>query len=309
MVYHQGWNWDPKTWQAFLDTVPDDKMYAALDALSHGSGQGERALLWRSREKFDPGAFGEEAQTKPDCTSHGDRNCKDTTRCVEIHIKHEPESYYERGATEPTYGARGHGGAGMDPAKAAKFSRDYGYLVRQNYEGVVDLSVYDGRIGDRWGSRGVPEAVLKLCAEHKVGRYTVPRSTDEVVDLLFNGYAGHSGQRWGCKTAADSKGMARGPRDDRGKMWNHDMGTVGMDDTMEFYPTTVFMVVNSWGRWNKRPQFWPEEAYGPWIEGMMVVPIDQYAKYFVGTGSIMFYSEIDGFPSQKLPNFLTGAWN
>ncbi len=304
-----GWKWDEHTWNAFLDDTSDDPCYATVHPTLRGSGEGKRALLWRYREQADPGAFAKEAQKTGDCVSMGDRNAKDTGRCVQIYRDGKPESYKVRGATEPTYGARGHSGQGMDPAKAARFSRDVGYMIRQDYPGVVDLSVYNARIGIDWGRRGVPQAVRELCAEHKVGRYTIPKDTQDTMDLQYSGYAGHSGQKWGCKSRSDSKGMAVGPYSDRGKQWNHDMATGGFDDTREFYSDTVFFVINSWGKWNQPPAFWPTEAYGPWIPGMMVVPIDQYAKYFVGTGSIMFYSEIDGFPPQKLPDFLTGAWD
>ncbi len=300
----EGWAWNERTWGAFLDETPEDACYATVHPTLRGSGEGKRALLWRYREQADPGAFAEEAQTTGDCVSHGDRNARDITRCVEIYRDGEPEAYKARGATEPTYGARGHSGQGMDPAKAARFSRDHGYAIRQDYPGVVDLSKYNARIGMDWGSRGVPEAVLELCAEHKVGRYTVPKDVQDTMDLQYSGYAGHSGQKWGCRPESDSKGMAV-----QGKSWNHDMATGGFDDTQEFYPETVFFVLNSWGKWNKPPAFWPTEAYGPWIPGMMVVPIDQYAKYFVGTGSIMFYSDIDGFTPQKLPDYLTNAWS
>ncbi len=300
-----GWQWDEKSWNGFLDETSDDAHYATVHPMLRGSGEGKRALLWRYREQADPGAFAEESQTTGDCVGKGSRNARDTTRCVEIYRNGEPESYKARGADEPTYGARGHGGQGMDPAKAARFERDFGFLVRQNYPGVVDLSVYNSRIGTDWGSRGVPEAVLELCAKHKVGRYTVPKDVQDCMDLLASGYAGHSGQKWGCEPESDAKGMAVQIR----KGWNHDMATAGFDDTQEFYDTTVFFVPNSWAAWNRPPALWPTETYGDWIPGMMVVPIDQYAKYFVGTGSIMFYSDIAGFPPQKLPDFLTGAWD
>jgi hypothetical protein len=266
-----------------------------------GSGKGKQALLWRSREKFDPGAFGQEAQTTGDCTSHGSRNARDTTRSVEIHIKGEAESYYKRGATEPTYGARGDGGQGMSPSTASRFERDVGFLVRQNYPGVVDLSRYDSSIGTRWGSRGVPENVKKLCREHNVGSYTIPQTAEEARDLLGKGYAIHSGQNWGCSINSD--GVAQ-----TSARWSHDMATVGMDDTQEHYPAKygcLFLVANSWGAWTSKPPKWNDAVYGPWPVGSFWVPEDIYARYFTGSGSIMAYSNVRGFPAQNLPDYGT----
>lgn len=267
------------------------------------TGEGKRALLWRAREKFDPGAFGQEAQTTGDCTSHGDRNARDTSRSVEIVIAGEPEEYRARGATEPTYGARGHSGQGMSPAVAARFVNQVGWLARQNYPGVVDLSTYRASTGIGWGRGGVPAAVQKLCNEHKVGKYATPRTPAESRALLASGYAAHSGQNIGFSTKSDARGIA--VVDGR---WSHDMATVGYDDTREIYPECVWMIVNSWGRWNEKPRVWPEDVYGPWIPGMFLVPEDVYARYFIGGGDIYHYSEIEGFPARTIPDFGTAEW-
>jgi len=139
-----GWQFNQETMDALM---ADRKALLFAEVAPHlaGVGKGKRALLWRSREKYDPGAFGQESQTTGDCVSHGSRNAREVTRSVEIHIKREPEEFYKRTATEPTYGARGHGGQGMDPAQATRFENDFGFLFRQKYP-FVDLSVYDSRI-------------------------------------------------------------------------------------------------------------------------------------------------------------------
>lgn len=297
-----GWRWNPSTWSSFVAQSEFAANYSTPYFAE--SGRGKRALLWLSREKFDPGAFAQESQKTGDCVSHGSRNARDVTRCVEIHVKGEPEAYQARGATEPTYGARGHGGQGMDPAVAATFERDYGYLIRQKY-GHIDLTTYDANLGIRWGAgkdRETWDDVCELCQDHAVRQVTVPDSLDQALDLFYNGYACHSGQYWGCKPTSDKYGMAV-----RSRGWNHDMATVGYDDTKEFYPECIFLVVNSWGDWNSEPAFWPRQ-YGPWISGSMVVPASQWEKYFLNTGSINFYGDIDGFPPKKLPDYGAGLF-
>lgn len=265
-----------------------------------GAGEGKRALLYRSRALYDPGAFSQEPQTTGDCVSHGDRNARDVTRAVEIHIKGEPEEYFRRGATEPTYGARGWTGEGMDPATATRFVHEVGWLPRDDYPGVVDLSKYDSRIGTNWGGRGVPEEVKQLCRAHRVGRDIVPRSAGEARDLLASGYAGHSGQNWGTAARTKSDGLNR-----RAAGWNHDMATVGMDFTRDLWSVEVFFVPNSWGAWNEPNPVWMQhqDILGPWIPGMIVVPADEYERYFVRSGSISFYADIVGVPRKPLPDW------
>jgi hypothetical protein len=231
------------------------------------------------------------------CVSHGSRNARDITRSVEIHIKREPEEYYLRGATEATYGARGWSGQGMDPATATRFEVDHGFLFRQSYP-FADLSKYDARIGTGWGSRGVPEAVKEECRKHNVGRYVAPKTSEEAQDLLHAGYGIHSGQSYGVGAQSDARGISR-----KAAAWNHDMATGGYDDTREVYPVCVFLILNSWGLWNKKPLVWPEEVYGPWPEGSFWITEEDYARWFVGTGSIFAYCDINGVPQKKLPDW------
>lgn len=269
-------------------------------------GNGKRACLWRSREKYDPQAFGEEAQTTGDCVSHGDRNARDTTRAVEIHIKGEPETYFKRGATEPTYGMRGHRGQGMDPYRASRFVTEYGFLVRQDYPGMVNLTTYNSRTGASWGGSGTPSAVKELCKEHPVGEYVQPANADEAMALFNNGYACHSGQNIGFKGSPNSNGIHP-----RSGSWNHDMATVGYDDTKDIWPERVYFVVNSWGNFNTQWSKWKSDSdiqalVGPPIPGMIVVHSSVWERYFMG--GAMFYSDIKGFPAKVLPNYGTGEF-
>lgn len=289
-----GWQFNRDNMDELLAET-DNPMFG--DAAGHlrGSGKGKRALLWRSRELFDPGAFGKESQTTGDCVSHGSRNGRDTSRSVEIHIKGESESYFKRGATEPTYGCRGHSGQGMDPADAARFERDFGFMVRKDY-GFVNLSHYDSDIGDDWGRRGVPDKVKAECRNHPVGSFTMPDSVGDAMDLMQNGYAGHSGQNIGFRSRSDKRGIFQ-----TSGGWNHDMAIVGYDDTKEVYPVGVFFIANSWGDWNEKAAVWPEELYGPWITGMFAISENVFAR-FVNAQSMFFYSNITGFPAQQLPD-------
>jgi hypothetical protein len=259
-----------------------------------GSSQGQRAFLWQYLQAMDTGAY-TERQTEPDCTSHCSRNARDTSRAVEILVKGEPEDFYKRGATEPTYGARGHGGAGMSPARAAKFENETGFLVRKDY-GIVDLSAYKGSIGARWGSGGVPPEVQSLCEQNKVGLIRQIRSVQDAKDALFNGYALSSGQYAAWAAEANDKHVHR--RVSPG--WSHAMATVGFDDTKSFWQSTVFFIVNSWGPWNRPPKEWPKDAPA-WVPGMIVTTEEDW-EVCVRSEDCYVYGSVDGFPPQKLPD-------
>ncbi len=233
------------------------------------------------------------------CVSHGSRNARDTTRAVEILVKKEPEDWFRMGATEPTYGARGHGGQGMSPGVASKFERDTGFLARTNYDGVVDLTKYNSAIGARWGSSGVPDAVKELCRKNRVGVITQVRSQEDLMDAMWNGYAAHSGQNASWSVDSNDKGIHY--RTSRG--WNHDMAICFYDDTREFFPFRVWGIVNSWGEWNQKPKAWPKE-YGEWVPGMILTSADDF-NVCVADGDCWVYGSIDGYPPQRLPDYGT----
>jgi hypothetical protein len=260
-----------------------------------GSGIGKRALLWQYALTLDPGAYSER-QTTGDCVSFGSRGCRDAVRAVQLLVNREPASWYKRTATEPTYGARGHGGQGMSPAKAAKFERDVGFLARKDY-GVVDLSTYDSRIGARWGRTGVPSDVQKLCNENKVGRITLVRSQEDLMDAMFNGYAAHSGQYAAWQAAPGRRNV----HERAAKGWNHDMAILGYDDTKEHWPFRVWFIANSWGPWNQPVKDWPKD-YPPQVPGMIVTS-DEDFDVCVRSGDCWVYGSIDGYPPQHLPDY------
>lgn len=236
------------------------------------------------------------------CTSHGDRNARDITRSVEI-LNGDSEKYYLRGATEPTYGARGHSGQGMDPYRAAKFVTEWGFLFRESYrdsgKGIsLDLSKYNANIGINWGRGGVPQEIKELCKQYNVGEFISPKAAEEALDLLAAGKACHSGQSWGTSDSQRSDGINR-----KSESWSHDMATGGYDLTREFFREEVVFVHNSWARWNEPNPVWlaHEDVYGKWIPGTIVVSLEEWEEYFVNSGSIHFYSDVKGFPISELP--------
>ena len=260
------------------------------------SGKGKRALLWQYYTKFDKGAFSER-QTTGDCVSHGSRNARNITRCCRILVRKEPFDFYKRGATEPTYGARGHSGQGMSPARASRFERDTGYLVREKYD-ACDLTKYKSSIGTGWGRGGVPDEVKELCNNQKVNNIRNIKSQEDLMDAMINGYAAHSGQSAAWSGTPSSRNVH-----ERKGSWNHDMGIVGYDDTKEFWPFRVWFIANSWGAWNKPVKDWPKSFPKP-PPGLIVTTADDF-NVCVSSGDCWVYGGVDGFPPQQLPDFGT----
>jgi hypothetical protein len=278
----------------FLDT---QKYQYFSEVNIKGSGLGKRALLWHYAKKLDKRCF-TERQTTGDCVSHATRNSRDITRAVQILVNRQPEDWFQLGATEPTYGARGHGGQGMSPGRAARFERDVGFLARTDY-GVVNLTAYNSKIGTNWGPKGVPKEVQELCSKNKVGVISNVRTQEDLMDAMFNGYCASSGQMASWSVDSNSKGIHyRTP-----KGWAHMMAIGGYDDSKEIFPFRVWMILQSWGQWNQKPKAWPKE-YGEWEPGMILTSADDF-HVCVEQGDCWVYGSVDGYPPQRLPDYGT----
>jgi hypothetical protein len=254
------------------------------------SGKGKLSTPFRSALSFDKNCY-IERQTTGDCVSHSTRNAVDVTRAVEMHVEGEPESWIARGATEAIYGCRGHGGQGMSCSRAATFvSQSGGVLVRKNYPGVADFSKYNGSMGARWGSRGLPDKVTDEAEKHKIKTVSLVRTVEEARDALANGYGLSVCSGYGFSNKRDSKGFAR-----KSGGWNHAMAWTACDDTGN---EPAFLVQNSWGKFNSGGH--PE--WGPIPDGSFLIHADVAAGMLRGNGAYAF-SSFNGFPPQELPDY------
>lgn len=225
------------------------------------------------------------------CVSHGTRNACDVSRAVEIDVHRDREAWLARGATEAIYGARGHGGQGMSCARAATFvSENGGILVRKNYEGVADFSKYNGNMGARWGSRGLPDNVIDVANDHQIKTVSLVRTVEEARDALANGYGLAVCSSYGFSNKRDKNGFAK-----VSGSWAHCMAWIACDDTGS---EPAFLVQNSWGKWNDGGH--PE--WGKIPDGSFLIHADAAAGMLKQNGSYAF-SQFDGFPVQKLPSY------
>jgi hypothetical protein len=69
-----------------------------------------------------------------------------------------------------------------------------------------------------------------------------------------------------------------------------------MDDTRERYDETLFLVQNSWGKWNSGPKVHGQPDGSFWIR-------ERDASGMLSGGGSYVLSNFDGFPPQKIPNY------
>lgn len=254
------------------------------------TGKGKLSTPYKSVLKFDKKAY-EERQTTGDCVSHATRNACDLSRAIEIDIKKQREGWIARGATEAIYGVRGHGGQGMSCARAATFvSETGGIIVRKNYPGIADFSKYNGNLGASWGARGLPDKVIDLANDHQIKTVSLIRTVEEARDALANGYGLSVCSNVGFSNKRDKNGVAK-----VSGSWAHAMAWIACDDTGN---EPLFLVQNSWGKWNDGGH----PTWGPIPDGSFLITADVAANMLAQNGSYAF-SEFDGFPLQKLPDY------
>lgn len=254
------------------------------------TGRGKLSAPYKSVLRFDKNPYNER-QVTGDCVSHSTRNAVDVTRAVEIDIQGDRENWIAKGATEAIYGARGHSGQGMSCARAAEFvSQHGGVLVRKNYKGIVDLTKYQGMLGAGWGGRGLPDPVIDLANDHQIKTVSLIRTIEEARDALANGYGLSVCSNYGFSDTRDKKGFAR-----VSGSWAHAMAWIACDDTNG---EPAFLVQNSWGKWNSGGH--PD--WGPIPDGSFLIKADVAAGMLKQNAAYAF-SNFDGFPLQKLPNY------
>ena len=250
------------------------------------SGRHQVSLPFRSVLHFDKNAY-EEIQTTGDCVSHSTRNASDISRAVEIHAG-ENEGWHYRGATEAIYGSRAHGGQGMMCSQAARFvNSEGGLLLRKDY-GFEDFSVYDSRKGTKWGRRQVPRQVVSEAQKHQVSTVSLITTALEARDALSNGYGLSVCSSFGFNTVRDRDGFCF-----RSGRWNHAMAWIGCDDLSD---RKGFLIQNSWGNYVTGPKRHGQPDGSFWIDW-------KTAEKMIDQRGAWAFSNVDGFPARKLPDY------
>ena len=268
-------------------------LFGATAYRLYGSGEGKLSLPFKSLLKFDPNFGPSERQTTGDCVSHSTRNAVDITRAVEIDIAGELESFETRSATEAIYQSRGHKSQGMTCSGAAKYVHSKGgILLRKDY-GEVDLSKYDSSLGSK---HKIPLSIYTTEAKkHQVQTISMITTVEEARDALANGYAISVCSGYGFSSRRDAQGIAK-----RSGGWSHAMAWVACDDTGERYKETLFLVQNSWGKWNSGPRVHSQPEGSFWIR-------EKEARGMLGQNGSWVFSDVNGFPPRTLPDYGTSS--
>lgn len=285
---------EPDHYEHFMQSLPMP-YFGEVCGDIRDSGKGKLSTPFKSVLFFDKDAY-EEKQVTGDCVSHGTRNAVDVSRAVQIHLKGALESWMARGATEAIYGCRGHGGQGMSCSRATEFVNKLGGVaIRKNYEGVVDLTKYQGMLGAGWGGRGgVPAALVAILKQNQVKTVSLIRSVEEARDAIANGYGVCCCSGQGFSSTRDSNGFARAQGS-----WSHAMAWTACDDAS---PRKGFMIQQSWGKWNSGGD--TEWGLAP---GAFMAEYDVCERMIRGGGTFA-YSNVVGFPAQKLPDYGTSSY-
>ncbi len=284
---------DPEDLVKLLGELPMPMFGVAAYDLEF-SGEGKLSLPYKSLLKFQPNFGPSESQTTGDCVSHSTRNAIDLTRAVEIDIKGEAEEYIARGATEAIYQSRSHMGQGMTCSGAARYVNEVGgLLIRKNYESV-NLSKYNSKLGAK---KLIPREIYKTeAAKHQVKTISLITSIEEARDALANGYGISVCSGYGFSSVRDKNGIAK----QKGS-WSHAMAWIACDDTREIYDETLFLVQNSWGKWNSGPKTHGQPDGSFWIR-------ESSARKMLGARGSFVFSDVDGFPARQLPDYGLGSW-
>jgi len=256
-----------------------------------GAGEGKLSLPFKSLLKFDSSFGPSEKQTTGDCVSHATRNAIDITRAVEIDINGDNEEFVARGATEAIYQSRGHKRQGMTCSGAAKYVHEHGgILLRKDY-GDIDLSEYNSTLGAK---HKIPfDIFVKESRKHQVKTISLITTIEEARDALANGYGISVCSGYGFSSKRDSKGIAK-----RSGGWSHAMAWIACDDTQERYKETLFLVQNSWGKWNSGPKLHEQPDGSFWIR-------EKDASGMLAQKGAWVFSDVDGFPARDLPDYGT----
>lgn len=233
----------------------------------------------------------DEAQTTGDCVSHAVRTGIDLARANDPDIK-STEDWIDRSATEPIYGARGHGGQGAVCAELVRWvHKTGGLMLRKKYPELgIDLSTYNSSIGAGWGRPGVPDPVVKEASKHQVGTISLIQSWQQARDCLANGFGIVGCSDVGFRHSRNSEGVAS-----PSGVWNHAMGWTAVDDTRP--GDCRFLVQNSWGwNWCSGPKVHDQPEGSFWIT-------QATAQRIISQGGTWGVSNVNGFPRRKLKDW------
>jgi hypothetical protein len=196
-----------------------------------------------------------------------------------------------------------------------------GYFIRKSYGGlgnfktvgdyfgIDDISVLLGWARSQNGfnySSTVVDEISKFKTYKKkrtTTKYPLERiktvslvtEISQIRDLLHNGYGLIFATNVGFSDRRDSIGISYPDR-----LWYQTLSIIGCDDRKKLYPETLFLIQNSWGKWN----YGGHPDWGPIPDGSFLIT-ESHLKAIIGTnggGIYNFENFVDCRPPLNIYN-------
>jgi hypothetical protein len=292
---------------------PDGEAVAYASGLV-GSGAGKLSIPFIYAYRHWPNCWPCPGQTTGDCVSHAGKNSAIVLIGVECELaKPDEHTGLVEGwpvvsaeaeaqgvvACENIYRARGHSGQGANCSTLQKYMTSKGgILLRKNYPELgIDLTKYNASIGIP-GGQGVPESWNVEGSKHRIRTATDAPNHEACRDFVANGYPIWVCSGLGWSSQRDENGYSK-----RQGGWAHSWIVMGYDDraeTIQKYGFPLFLYQHDWGKWNKGGRRIlgtnidiPEGSF--WADARLLDNCDCVAM-----------SSVNGWPPQKLPDYLSG---
>lgn len=268
------------------------------------SGAGKSAELWKYAKLVNGGKHVLTwRQQSGDCVSMGATSAVAYTQVVQIANGQAatfkvPFPAYIYGVSRVLIGKRQLGrGAGSIGAWAAQGCISYGVETEEHANSLGYQ--YSGRLADKWGWEGPPQACIDNAKNYRIKTVSQARSWEDVRDALAYGYP---------VTVASNVGFEGGSYQRDGKLWlrrrgtwPHQMCYIGMEDRAGYQKGAY--ILNSWGEDAHPLPLGGEPPGGFWASWEDV-------NAMVAQGDSWIYSGFDGFPDDNPADwnaFLTSA--
>lgn len=304
---HFGWSPNPAATAAYVGSLPEPTIAQTL--LAGAPQERKDAFLWLPLMSVKPD-WKRGAQGIGDCVSWGAELA--ATMLMAIQAVVHGDAWEAEAATEPIYGGgrvEANGGRlagygdGSYGAAAAKWVRNWGVLLRQDYSAVTgnpdhDLRFYSKDRAKSWGNFGCGgqrdergNGPLDLLArKHPVKATSLVENAEQLDAALQSGYP---------VTVASNVGFGRMARDSNGIVrasgnWSHQMMFGGVK---WLGINRLFRLFNSWGKSASGPD--PDIVHQAVSDCSWWVT-DEDANRMLRQGDSFAFSDIVGFPPRVL---------
>ncbi len=305
-VKHLGWVPNVQVTTNYLRRNPRISFSNKAHSSVIGSGKGKVSLLWKTLERETGEALVPHDQKIGDCVGQAYALATDILTTTRIFQMGYSEQFIAKASVEAIYaGSRyeiGHIkheyngmliGDGSFGCFAAEFLRDYGVLLRREYDNV-DLRGYDPVRSRSWGETGVPDQLEPIARKHPVRDVALVKSYEDVRDAMANGHPVVFCSGVGFEPSCN-KCNPSGGRDAQGFLnpcdtWYHAMAGIGCDDTGR----AGVLIQNSWGRhWVGGPKRYEQPDGSFWVDAHVIDKMCAEGDSYALSGYI-------GFPSKPV---------